>query len=238
MLALSPRMLMAQAGEYHEPLNEKLPPGYTAAMLAQIRHYDPHWLQPVRVELPTSGTVSVYSASPDPLASITAPAQFSVNAGHIYRLRVTDMPEFPGVEIYPSVEILDRLHPPAGTAANFPIPIVLTENDLQQAIKGQLVTRIIYLENPRTASMIDPLRRQGLRQIVPTENALQEAGFLGRPMIIVRIGGRVPDGPNMPGSYFGSGGAFDLGETVAVNTGVVKLSDRKKSKGDLAGRQP
>ena len=238
ILAMSPKMLMAQAGDYHEPLSEKLPPGYTAAMLAQIRQYDPHWLQPVRVELPTAGTVSVYSASPDPLASITAPAQFSVNAGHIYRLRVTDMPEFPGVEIYPSIEILDRLHPPAGTAANYPIPVVLSANDLQQAIDGQLVTRIIYLENPRTASMIDPLRRQGLKQIVPTDNALQEAGFLGRPMIIVRIGGRVPDGSNMPSSYFGSGGAFDLGETVPVNTGVVKLSDRKKTRGALASRKP
>ena len=148
------------------------------------------------------------------------------------------MPEFPGVEIYPSIEILDRLHPPAGTAANYPIPVVLSANDLQQAIDGQLVTRIIYLENPRTASMIDPLRRQGLNQIVPTDNALQEAGFLGRPMIIVRIGGRVPDGSNMPSSYFGSGGAFDLGETVPVNTGVVKLSDRKKTRGALASRKP
>ena len=68
--------------------------------------------------------------------------------------------------------------------------------------------------------------------------ALQEAGFLGRPMIIVRIGGRVPDGSNMPSSYFGSGGAFDLGETVPVNTGVVKLSDRKKTRGALASRKP
>jgi len=231
---MAPAAATAQVGDYHEPLNEKLPPGFTAATLARARQYDPFWMQPVRVELPTAGTVSVYSASPAPLATIDAPAQFSVNAGHIYRLRVTGMPEFPGVELYPSIEIIDRLHPPAGTAASYPIPVVLTEADMQQAIDGQMVTRIIYLENPRRAALVDPLRRQSPRTIDPTENALQEAGHLGRPMIIVRIGGRIPSGPEMPLSFFGSGGAFDLGETVPVNTGVVKLSDRQKNLDGLA----
>jgi hypothetical protein len=229
---------IAQSGDYHEPLNEKLPPGYTADVLARIRQYDPSWLQPVRVELPTAGEVSVYSATPDPLASIAAPAQFSVNAGHLYRLRISNMPEFPGVEIYPSIEILDRLHPPQGSAANYPIPIVLTEADLKEAIDGHMVTRIIYLENPRNAAAADPLRRQSPQMVRPENNALQEAGFLGRPMIIVRIGGRVPSGSQMPMSFFGTGGAFDLGESVTVNTGVVKLSDRKKAASSMVSRQP
>ena len=225
---------MAQVGEYHEPLHEKLPPGYTADMLARIRQYDPAWMQPVRVELPTSGDVSVFSASSDPLATIAAPAQFSVNAGHIYRLQISNLPEFPGEEIYPSIEILDRLHPPQGSTGNYPIPIVLTEADLKEAIDGRLVTRIIYLENPRNAVALDPLRRGSPRTLSPTQNALQEAGRFGRPMIIVRIGGRVPVGPDMPLSYFGSGGAFDLGESVAVDTGVAKLSDMKRSTEGLA----
>ncbi len=218
---------MAQSGACHEPLSEKLPPGFTAEVLARVRQHDPYWLQPVRVELPTEGTVSVYSASPDPLAMINSPAQFSVNTGHLYRLRLSDLPEFPGVEIYPSIEILDRLHPPQGSVGNYPIPIVLTEADLKEAIDGRLVTRVIYLENPRTAAALDPLRRGSPKTISADQNALQEAGFLGRPMIIVRIGGRVPAGGNLPLSYFGTGGAFDLGESVELNTGVVKLSDKK-----------
>lgn len=240
MLALtavlySSQSAIAQDGEYFEPLNEKLPPGFTAETLARVRHYDPHWMQPVRVELPTAGEVSVYSATPEPLATLNAPAQFSVNAGHLYRLRISNMPEFPGIEIFPSIEIIDRLHPPTGSAANFPIPVVLSEADLKAAVDGQLVTRIIYLENPRRAEALDPLRRQSPTTISPTQNALQEAGKLGRPMIIVRIGGRVPSGPNMPMSYFGTGGAFDLGESIAVNTGVVKLSDKSSRDNDLAG---
>jgi len=223
-----------QEGDYYQPLNEKLPPGVTAEILARVRQYDATWLQPVRIELPTEGTVSVYSATPVPLATLAAPAQFSVNAGHFYRLRIADMPEFPGVEIFPSIEILDRLHPPEGTAGHYPIPVVLTKGDLQEAVDGHLVTRIVYLEQPQLAATQDPLRREIPQSVDPAKNALQEADRLGRPMIIVRIGGRVPDGHDMPLSFFGSGGAFDIGESVPVNTGVVKLTDKTKPKAALA----
>jgi hypothetical protein len=226
----------AQSTEYHQPLHEKLPPGFTADTLARVRQYDPMWLQPVRVELPSGGVVSVYSANPEPLATIAAPAQFSVNAGHLYRLRISEMPEFPGVEIFPSIEILDRLHPPHGTEANYPIPVVLTQADLREAVEGALVTRVIYLEHPRLAASVDPLRREFPQTVAPTQNALQEADQMGRAMIIVRIGGRIPSGPNMPLSYFGTGGAFDLGESLPVNAGVVTLSDKPKAMRALVNR--
>ena len=116
-----------QQSDDFQPLNEKMMPGFVADTLARVRQYDPSWLQPVRVELPTAGTVSVYSATSVPNAVLATPAQFSVNAGHIYRLRISEMPEFPNVEVYPSIEILDRMHPPTGRAGDYPIPIVLTE---------------------------------------------------------------------------------------------------------------
>ncbi len=233
-LLLTGPTAFAQSGAYYEPLNEKLPPGFTADIMARVRHDDMFWLQTVRVELPTAGTVSVYSATPVPIVTTSAPAQFSVNTGHFYRLRIADMPEFPGEEIYPSIEILDRLHPPAGSAANYPIPVVLTEADLKEALSGRMVTRVIYLENPRSAAQKDPLRRNPRATLEPTNNALQEAGRYGRPMMIVRIGGRVPSGPNMPQSYFGSGGTVDPGDSIPAGSGVVKLSDKKQAVESLA----
>lgn len=227
---------VGQQGDYFQPLNEKMMPGFAADTLARVRHYDPSWLQPVRVELPTAGTVSVYSATPEPNAMLASPAQFSVNAGHIYRLRIADMPEFPGVEVYPSIEILDRMHPPDCRAADYPIPVVLTEADIREAIDGHMVTRVVYLEQPQLAAMFDPLRREIPQSVNPADNALQEADRLGRPMIIVRIGGRTPSGDYMPYMYYGSGGGFDAGESIPINTGVVKLSDKRRSKTSVASR--
>lgn len=198
-----------QHGDYH-PLSERMAPGVAAGMLAQVAATDPGYLQPVRVELPSTGTVAVYSNTPEPLGSLSSPAQVAVNVGHYYRLRVADMPEFPGVEIYPSIELLDRLHPPAGREAEYPIPVILTAADLKLAMAGQMVTRIVYLEQPQRAADFDPLRRDFPQSPDPATNALQEADRLGRPLLIVRIGGRVPDGPDQPLSFFGSGGAVDF----------------------------
>lgn len=228
--------LLAQQNEYFQPLNEKMAPGFVADTLARVRQYDPAWLQPVRVELPTAGTVSVFNGSSAPNAVLAAPAQFSVNAGHIYRLRIADMPEFPGVEVYPSIEILDRLHPPQGRESDFPIPVVLTEADIREAIEGHMVTRVVYLEQPQLAASFDPLRREIPQAVNPADNALQEADKFGRPMIIVRIGGRTPSGSYMPYMYYGSGGAFDLGKSIPVNTGVVKLSDKRSPKSSVVSR--
>jgi hypothetical protein len=225
-----------QQGNYFQPLNEKMTPGFVADTLARVRQYDPSWLQPVRVELPTGGTVTVYSATPEPVATLSTPAQFSVNAGHIYRLRIADMPEFPNVEVFPSIEILDRMHPPDGRASDYPIPVVLTEADIREAIDGRMVTRVVYLEQPQLAAMLDPLRREIPQSVNPTDNALQEADRLGRPMVIVRIGGRTPSGGYMPYMYYGSGGGFDLVDSVPIHTGVVNLSDNRNSKSSFASR--
>lgn len=195
--------------DMYQPLHHGMPPGQVAAWLQAIRECEPCWMQPLRVELPSDGTVSVFSASQEPAAVLAPPAQFSASIGHVYRLRLADMPEFPGVEIYPTVEVLDRLHPPAGRENDYPIPIVFTENDLRIAVSGHMVTRVVYLEQPQLAAQIDPLRREVPLAVGPDENALLEADRLGRPMLIVRIGGRVPSVHHTPASFYGTGGAVD-----------------------------
>lgn len=213
----------AQDPGYH-PLNHRMPPGQAAAWMNTIHQYDPTWLQPIRIELPTEGSVSVYSASPQPAGILASPAQFSVNAGHWYRLRIADMPEFPGMEVYPSVEILDHLHPPLGREQDYPIPVVLTAEDIRLALAGQMVTRVIYLEQPQLAAGYDPLRRDMPQSIANRDNALQEADRLGRPMLIVRVGGRIPTGPNVPPMFFGTGGALDFpAAPVASGNATARL---------------
>jgi len=188
------------------PLNQHMPPRWNADMLVKAGVIDPAWLQPIRVELPSSGTVQLFSGPPQPLLAADAPAQFSVSVGHFYRLRVADLPELPGVELYPSVEILDRLHPPAGMEEQFPIPVVLEAADLQAAADGLLVTRVIYLERPQTASGEDPLRRAEPLTLPAGDNLVAAAALHGRPMAILRIGGRTPSGDSAPPLFFGSGG--------------------------------
>ena len=79
--------------------------------------------------------------------------------GYVYRLQVTSIPNNDGVDIYPTIELIDRLYPPPGLALRFPIPIDLTQDELELAASGAFVTRVIYVEDPLHALPI--ARQQG-----------------------------------------------------------------------------
>jgi hypothetical protein len=127
------------------------------------------------------------------LAPIDAPVITGMLVGAVYRFRVTGIPFRPGQELYPSVEVIDRIFAPAGREHRFPIPIVLTQEDLQLALDGALVTRVIYLEDSEIAEPIAALPgSQRTVDVDPADNALKTADQLGRPVAILRIGSRVP----------------------------------------------
>ena len=71
--------------------------------------------------------------------------------GSVYRLRVTNIPLQEGLEVFPTIEVIDRLYPPVGQEFRFPIPIELTQEELEMALDGKFVTRVIYLEEPDAA---------------------------------------------------------------------------------------
>ena len=204
----------AQMGvDYHQPLSQNSPPGKAAAWMNYLRQYDPTWLQPLSVEVAGGASVQVFSGASQPVGAGTTPALVAVNVGHVYRLRIGNMPGFPGTEIYPSVELLDRLHPPQGRENEFPIPIIISAEDVRTALSGQLVTRVIYLEQPQIAQALDPLQREIPQSVLPSDNSLQEADRLGRPMAIIRIGGRRPSAGSSL-CFFGTGGGVELRQAV------------------------
>ncbi|HEY0985315.1 MULTISPECIES: hypothetical protein [unclassified Schlesneria] len=192
------------------PLNQMTPPGTYAQWAMNVGRGTPEYFQPVRVSLPTSGTVTFYEGAQHRSYDAIAPAQVSLVVGHVYRLRIHDMPEFPGIDFYPSIELVDRLHPPNCNVEDFPIEFELTLEELEWAANGRLVTKVVYLEQPDRVppSVLDAQPR--ITTIEPSRNALAEADLLGRPMAIVRLGGRTPD-PNQPDpTFFGPGGPIRM----------------------------
>lgn len=113
--------------------------------------------------------------------------------GQVYRFRVTGIPRAEGAELYPTIEMIDRTYPPSGLATTYPIPITLDEEDLQAARNGRLVTRVIYLEDPQTATPL-PQGKQGPTAIdIPEyQDPLAIADLRGRTVAILRIGSLAP----------------------------------------------
>lgn len=154
----------------------------------------PGYFQPVQVRVPAGVMISVSADgqySPAQRGELLA----GMLIGSVYRLRVSNIPLNETQEVYPTIEVINRLHPPPGQEVRFPIPIEITQEEIEMAISGRLVTRVIYLEDPtRPFPMADDPQRQRSFDVRASEDPLQVADELGRPMAILRMGSRVPDG--------------------------------------------
>jgi len=184
--------------------DENVPPGVAGSRAGYGRPDVVGYFQPIRVELPGDGKGEVifYSVSRPNLVVQPAPAMAATLVGHVYRLRISGMPEFPGIELYPSVELLDRLHPPPGRAAEFPIPITFSIEEIDQVLNGGLLTKVVYLEQPDRAYPAMATESAPSRPTYGAENPFVTADAHGRPVAIVRLGSRLPDANNIePGFY-------------------------------------
>ena len=161
------------------------------------------FFQPVQIQAPQGANLSLLMEG-ELVSQETNVAKAGLLIGAVYRFRVTQIPGHPGFEIYPTVEVINRLYPPEGLEGKFPIPVDVTQEELELALDGKLVTRVIYLEDPEYAL---PIAQRGTDQrvfdISPRDDPLHVADRLGRPMAILRIGSRVNTGQDPQAFFFG-----------------------------------
>ena len=151
------------------------------------------YFQPVRIRAPQGARIALaLEGSFQAVASNEALAGMQI--GPVYRLKVTEIPNYPGQEVFPTIEVIDRLYPPPGLGLRYPIPIELTQDELELAVNGAFVTRVIYVENPHQALPVErkPGEEQPWFEARQGEDPLAVADGLGRPVAILRLGGRVP----------------------------------------------
>ncbi len=175
------------------PLDQTVAPGIAGQWAREINPQVPVF-QPVRLHCPDDqGEVTFFGMGTNDALVFANRGDAGLLVGPVYRCKLSGMPEYPGVELFPSIELIDRLHPPAGQAGRFPIPVSFTTEEINAVLNGQLVVKVIYVEQPDLALPVDhdePLRTQ---EIESRHNPLAEADLLGRPVAIVRLGGRLPD---------------------------------------------
>lgn len=218
-LLLAPHEAQAQVAPQYgrfQPLNQYLPPGLAAQWAAIGGRTNAAWSQPVKVILDGPGDVSVYYGRPIQEQTFQSPAQFGVPVGHSYRLRISNVPGMPGVELFPTIEIIDRLHPPAGMKHDYPIPVHISQEDLEMALNGNLVTRVVYVEQPQIAApfTLDDATRS--RTLLSSQNVMEQADRYGRPVVILRLGGRVPSAQGELPSFYGTGGPIAVSRPSTV----------------------
>ncbi len=195
------RITTAQSPNAHFLQDGYAPPGAVGA--AQLARGGPlhAYFQPVELQGPEGSQVAL-AAEGDFLEPVEGPVNVGLLIGAVYRLRVTGIPGAEEGEVYPSIEVIDRLYPPAGQERRFAIPVELSQEDLQLALAGNFVTRVIYLEDPGTALPLDDAEATAAYDAGPSADPLEVADRLGRPVAILRLGGRLPDDHAPPDDRF------------------------------------
>lgn len=198
LLATSAAAQVPSSAHYRYPAQS--PPGQVGTERLQRGGPVVGYFQPVAVSVPQEMEVA---AARD--GGWTEPTDETLLAGLLigqpYRLKLSNLPLYPGRECYPTVEIIDRTYPPGGMELKFPIPIVINDDDVRLAMEGMLVTRVVYVEDP--AQALPGAQQPGEQlwhDVGPQANPLEVADQLGRPVAIVRYGSRTPDegqGPDM-----------------------------------------
>jgi hypothetical protein len=183
---------LAQRESHHYFHSADLPPGTVGQgqLLrgGQLRGY----FQPVEIQAPEGVQISmVVGGQFQPPAP--APVMAGMLIGQVYRFKVSRIPRREGHEVFPSIEVINRTYPPCGLERHFPIPVQLTQEELEMALAGQFVTRVIYLEDPQQALPVaNEPGQQRYYEIRDREDPLEVADRLGRPVAILRIGSRTP----------------------------------------------
>ena len=79
---------------------------------------------------------------------LVVPGRYSFTQSAIYRLKISNIPGRPGVELYPTIEVAMAAPRTQAFLDHSAVPIQFTEEDFDQVLSGNFVTKVIYLPNP------------------------------------------------------------------------------------------
>jgi len=187
---------MAQGPPVHPLHAGGLPPGAIGRQQllrgGPLSSFSPvlNWTQPTEIRVPAGVHIGLQREGQFTHPELDNPV-VGLRVGGVYRFRVANIFDRPGVELYPTVELIDRLYPPPGHELRFPVPVDITAEELEMAARGMYVTRIIYVEDPSQALPTTEVDgKTTWFEASEGENPLEVADRAGRPIAILRLGGR------------------------------------------------
>ena len=158
---------------------------------------------------------------------LIAPGRQNFAQGAIYRLKLTNIPGRPGVELYPTLEVGPTTSRTDAFLAHNAIPVQYTEEDFDQVQSGNFVTKVIYLPDPE----FQALALAGVETLVSTRldpgvDPIVEADRRGAIMAIVRLGNKDLEVPGTEG-----------GPTVGVDgESVLPIGYEENYSGGVTGQ--
>jgi hypothetical protein len=158
----------------------------------------------IRFASPAGMKISWCSTGPDGKPcfvgnQLEAPARYNFLQAAIYRLKLSDIHNRPGLELYPTLEIVPSNAKTDVFLAHSAVPVVFTDEDFEQVAAGNFLVKVIYLPDPH----FQELGVAGPDEVVSTRlepgcDPIAEAHRRGCILAIVRVGNIDLEAPNTP----------------------------------------
>jgi hypothetical protein len=173
------------------------PPGAVAAIGA-LTGGTPARYAPARTEVrfagPNGMKVSWYTGDPSgkggfSMAGIEAPGRYNFTQAAIYRLKLSNIPGRPALDLYPTLEVVPVNNKTATFLAHSAVPVSFTEEDFEQVTSGNYVVKVVYLPDREHQD----LAVVGADEVVSTRlepgaDPIAEACKRGSILLVVRLG--------------------------------------------------
>ncbi|MHB8901553.1 MAG: hypothetical protein ACYC6Y_22605, partial [Thermoguttaceae bacterium] len=123
--------------------------------------------------------------------AMVCPGRYNFPQGAIYRLKLTNIPSYDGVELYPTLEVGPAIPRTQAFLAHNAIPVEFTPSDFEQVLSGNFVTKVIYLPDPE----YQELALAGVETLVSTRldpgvDPIVEADRRGAILGVIRLGNK------------------------------------------------
>lgn len=122
---------------------------------------------------------------------LVVPGRNNFPQGGIYRLKLTNIPGRAGVELYPTVEIGPSTPRTEAFLAHNAIPLQFLEDDFDQVLTGNFVTKVIYLPDPEFQELaLGNVETLVSTRLDPGVDPIVEADRRGSIMVVLRMGNK------------------------------------------------
>ena len=139
---------------------------------------------------------------------LVCPGRFNFGQASLYRLKLSNIPgpDRVGAELYPTLEVAPPMPRTEAYLAHNAIPFQITDEDFDQVLSGNFVTKVIYLPDAE----FQELALAGVETLVSTRldpgvDPIVEADRRGSILAIIRLGNKDLEVPGVDG-FAGGGG--------------------------------
>jgi hypothetical protein len=186
--------MMAAAGPLVPPGAMPLgPPPRFAVARTQVRFVRPSGMKIAWFTQGPDGKPS-YAAAP-----LETPGRYNFLQAAIYRLKLSGIEGRPGLELYPTLEVVPTNPKTEAFLAHNAVPVEFTAEDFDQVAAGNYLVKVIYLPDPA----YQEFAAAGIGEIISTRlepgaDPIKEALRRGSILLVIRMGNMDQEAPNTP----------------------------------------